>query len=269
MASESSRLERNFRLTVAYDGTPFKGWQRQPGKPTVQGVLEEKLSAVCGHPVSLLVAGRTDAGVHALGQTCSFHTTSRLGPARLGLVLNQVLPHALRVTRARVVPKNFHATYHAKAKLYRYVIRNRNDYAVFDRDWVYHLRRPLDLGKMRKAARHLVGRHDFTSFCGISGRDRNPVRDLKRIRIAKKGPNVLLEYYGVSFLHQMIRILTGTLVYVGLGKIDPGAIPGILAARDRKQAGPTLPPTGLFLVRVDYPTTFPPVKNKPREETAE
>lgn len=258
---------RNIRLTVEYDGTAYSGWQKQPQAPTVQGTLEDRLKLISGHPVDLLVAGRTDAGVHALGQTANFHTSSPLPLARVHQVLNQLLPHDIRIVKAQEVPENFHATYHALAKLYRYVIRNAKDYTVFDRHTYHHLRLPLDIAAMREAAKHLVGTHDFTAFRGTLGKRANPKRTLMKIEIKKKGPDVTLEYTGESFLHQMVRILSGTLVYVGTDKIKPGDIPGILKSKDRKKAGPTLPPNGLFMVKVFYPKTFPPVKkHKPKED---
>lgn len=243
---------RNVRLTVEYDGTPYKGWQRQPGSETVQGTLEAKLSEVCGHGVSLLVAGRTDAGVHALAQVCNFTTSSRLSAKDFHRILNQLLPHSLRVTKVDFVPAGFHATYQAHSKIYRYVIRNTPDYTVFDRDFYHHLRLPLDLAAMRRAAKGFVGTHDFSAFRGQAGRDRDPLRTIYGVKVLKKGPFVHLEFHGKSFLHQMVRILSGTLVYVGLGKIRPDDIPDILRSRDRKKAGPTLPPNGLFLVNVRY-----------------
>jgi tRNA pseudouridine38-40 synthase len=259
--------ERNIRLTVEYDGTGYSGWQKQPQAPTVQGTLEDRLKLISGHPVDLLVAGRTDAGVHAIGQTANFHTRSPLPVARIHQVLNQLLPHDIRIVKAQEVPPTYHATYHAKAKLYRYVIRNSKDYTVFDRHTYHHLRLPLDLAAMREAAKHLIGTHDFTAFRGTLGKRANPKRTLIKIEIKKKGQDVLLEFTGESFLHQMVRILSGTLVYVGTGKIAPGDIPAILKSKDRKKAGPTLPPNGLFLVKVFYPKTFPPVKkHKPQEE---
>lgn len=260
---------RNIRLTVEYDGTQFSGWQRQPQAPTVQGTLEERLKLICGHPVDLLAAGRTDAGVHALGQTANFHTTSSMPVERIGRVLNQLLPHDLRIVKAQEVPATFHATYHALSKLYRYTIRNAPDYTVFDRNTYHHLRIPLDLSAMKKAARHLLGTHDFTAFRGTLGKRANPKRTLLKIDILKKGTTVLLEYTGESFLHQMVRILSGTLVYVGHGKIKPEDIPAILKSKDRKKAGPTLPPNGLFLVKVFYPKSFPPVKKRGSQEEEE
>ena len=261
-------MHRNIRLTVEYDGTAFSGWQKQPQAPTIQGTLEDRLKLICGHPVDLLVAGRTDAGVHALGQTANFHTNSPMPVARLHQVLNQLLPHDIRIAGAEEVPPTFHATYHALAKLYRYVIRNSQDYTVFDRHTYHHVRLPLDVAAMRKAARPLTGTHDFTAFRGTLGKHANPKRNLLKIEIRKKGKDLLLEYTGESFLHQMVRILSGTLVYAGTGKIKPEEIPAVLKSKDRKKAGPTLPPNGLFLVKVFYPKAFPPVKKHrgPKEE---
>jgi tRNA pseudouridine38-40 synthase len=233
---------RNIRLIVEYDGTNYSGWQKQPEAPTVQGVLEQRLSHICGHPVDLLVAGRTDAGVHALGQTANFHTSSKLPVKRIQQVLNQQLPHDIRVVAASEASKDFHATYHAKGKLYRYVIRNTKDYTVFDRNTYHHLRLPLDLPAMRKAARALVGTHDFTAFRGTLGKWADPKRTLVGVKVLRKGREVWLEFRGVSFLHQMVRILSGTLVYVGTGKIRPQDVRGILKSKDRKKAGAP-PPT--------------------------
>lgn len=260
-------MHRNIRLTIEYDGTAYSGWQKQPQAPTIQGTLEDRLKLICGHPVDLLVAGRTDAGVHALGQTANFHTNSPMSVTRLHQVLNQLLPHDIRIVGAEQVPHTFHATYHALAKLYRYVIRNTQDYTVFDRHTYHHVRLPLKVGDMRKAAPQLTGTHDFTAFRGTLGKRANPKRTLMKIEIRKKGPDILLEYTGESFLHQMVRILSGTLVYVGTGKIKPEDIPAILKSKDRRKAGPTLPPNGLFLVKVFYPKAFPPVKkHRPRKE---
>ncbi len=257
------------RLTVEYDGTAYAGWQRQRESPTLQGTLEEKIGFVCGHKVELLVAGRTDSGVHALGQTANFHTSSPMSVPRLKEVLNQLLPHDIRIVDLKEVPATFHATYHAKSKLYRYVIRNSTDYTVFDRNTYLHFRRPLDLKAMRLAAKRLEGTHDFTAFRGTLGKWADPQRTLYKITITRKGKDVFFEYFGVSFLHQMIRILTGTLTYVGTGKLNPEDMTAILKSKDRKKAGPTLPPTGLFLVRVDYPKTFPPVRPKAKKEDEE
>jgi tRNA pseudouridine38-40 synthase len=259
---------RNIRLTVEYDGTAYSGWQKQLQAETIQGTLEDRLKQVCGHPVDLLVAGRTDSGVHGLGQTANFHTSSNLPVSKIQDVLNHLLPRDIRIAKAQEAPETFHATYHAKAKLYRYVIRNAKDYTVFDRNTYHHVRPVLDAAAMKKAAKFLVGTHDFTAFRGTLGKRANPKRTITKIQIRKSGDNLILEYTGVSFLHQMIRILSGTLLYVGLGKLKPADIKAILKSKDRKKAGPTLPPNGLFLVKVYYPATFPKIKKRGREEEA-
>ena len=259
---------RNIRLTLEYDGTAYSGWQKQPQAPTVQGVLEDRIARICGHPVDLLVAGRTDAGVHALGQTANFHTRSSLSTGKIHQVLNQLLPHDIRAVKAAEVPTQFHATYHASSKLYRYVIRNTHDYTVFDRYHYHHVRLPLDSAAMKRAAQYLVGTHDFTAFRGSLGKWADPKRTLYQVRVRRQGPNLVLEYNGKSFLHQMVRILSGTLVYAGTGKFKPEEVKEILKSKDRKKAGPTLPPNGLFLVKVFYPKVFPPIKKrgkKPRK----
>ena len=257
---------RNIRLTVEYDGTAYSGWQRQLQSETVQGTLEDRLKQVCGHPVDLLVAGRTDAGVHGLGQTANFHTSSTMPILKIQNVLNHLLPRDIRIVKAQEVPETFHATYHAKAKLYRYVIRNTQDHTVFDRNTYHHVRSALNVAAMKKAATILIGTHDFTSFRGTLGKKANPKRTITKIKIQKNGDNLVLEYTGVSFLHQMIRILSGTLLYVGLGKLKPADVKEILNSKDRKKAGPTLPPNGLFLVKVYYPTTFPRTKKWGKRE---
>ncbi len=257
---------RNICLIVEYDGTAYSGWQKQLEASTVQGTLEDRLLKICGHPVDLLVAGRTDSGVHGLGQTANFHTSSQLSVEKIQTVLNQLLPHDIRIVKADAVPDNFHATYHAKSKLYRYIIRNSNDYTVFDRQTYHHVRPALNVAAMRKAVPFLLGTHDFTAFRGALGKRANPKRTLIKIQIRKQGSNIIVDYHGVSFLHQMIRILTGTLLYVGLGKFKPEEMKTILKSKDRKKAGPTLPPNGLFLVKVFYPKVFPPIKKWGRKE---
>jgi len=246
---------RNIKLTVEYDGTSYSGWQRQPGLPTVQGELEKALLRISGHSVDLMAAGRTDAGVHALGQVCNFRITTRLTPPEIARIANQLLPGDIRVVKAIGAPDAFHATYHAASKIYRYVIRTASEKSVFDRLYHHSLKRarPLDLAAMRRAALRLKGTHDFRSFQGQTIYKRDPVRTILGVKVVRKGPEVHLEFHGKSFLYQMVRILAGTLIYVGLGKIKPDDIPVILAAKDRRKAGPTLPPGGLFLVKVFYP----------------
>jgi tRNA pseudouridine38-40 synthase len=240
---------------VEYDGTSYSGWQRQPQVPTVLGELEKALVRVSGHAVKVFAAGRTDAGVHALGQVCNFKIATRLTPPEIVRIVNQLLPGDIRIVKACWVPDAFHSTYHAASKIYRYVIRTVSEKSVFDRLYHHPLKRarPLDLVAMRRAASKLKGTHDFRSFQGQTIYKRDPMRRILSVKVLRNGPEVHLEFHGKSFLYQMVRILAGTLVYVGLGKIKPEEIPSILAAKDRRRAGPTLPPGGLFLVKVFYP----------------
>lgn len=246
-------------MTVEYDGTEFAGWQRQRHARTVQGVLEAALSEIAGHPVSLLAAGRTDAGVHALGQCANFRTRCALSAERFRVVVNRILPRSVRIRDMREAHPNFHATCHAKGKLYRYVIRNAPEHSVFDRHFHYLETRPLSTAAMRRAARPLVGTHDFSAFRDALGADRDPVRTVRAIRVRRRGTTIAVEVEGESFLYHMVRILAGTLLYAGLGKFSAADVEAVLKGRDRRRAGPTLPPQGLFLVRVSYPRTFPPV----------
>ena len=177
-------------------------------------------------------------------------------------VLNQLLPHDIRVVEVSEVPSTFHATYHAQSRLYRFIIRNAKDYTVFDRHLYHHVRLILNVAAMRKAAKLLEGTHDFTAFRGNLGKWAHPKRTLLKARVKKHGPDIVLEFLGKSFLHQMVRIMSGTLLYVGLGKFKPEDMVSILKSKDRKKAGPTLPPNGLFLVKVFYPKVFPPVKKR-------
>jgi tRNA pseudouridine38-40 synthase len=176
------------------------------------------------------------------------------------------LPRDIRIVKAREVPETFHATYHAKAKLYRYIIRNAKDYTVFDRNTYHLIRQKLNVTAMRKAAKFFLGTHDFSAFRGTLGKKANPKRTLTKIEIRKKGSNIILEYTGVSFLHQMIRILSGTLLYVGLGKMKAENVKEILRSKNRQKAGPTLPSSGLFLVKVFYPKTFSKTKRWGKKE---
>ncbi len=260
---------RNIRLIVEYDGTAYSGWQRQANVPTIQGELDRALTRISGHAVDLRVAGRTDAGVHALGQVCNFRTASRLPVKEIARIANQLLPGDIRVVEARRVRDRFHSTFDAHSKIYRYVIRNVADKNVFERLYHHVVRPKLDLKAMRRAALKLKGTHDFNAFKGPLAKAVNTHRTLLSVKILRKKEKVLIEFHGKSFLHQMVRILAGTLVYVGLGKIRPEEIPDIIASRERRRAGPTLPPQGLFLVRVFYPRRRPRHDEGPVEEGIE
>lgn len=249
----------NLRLVLAYDGTGYAGWQKQKNALSLQEVFEKTAEKVLGHPVAVAAAGRTDAGVHAKGQCINFYSRTPIPPEKLKWILNQKLPRAVKVVRAAKAPMRFHATYHAEWKIYRYVIRNHPEPSPFDRFFHHWEARPLDLPAMSAAARVLLGRHDFSAFCGPLGRDRNPNRTLRFIRVCRRGAEVHVDVEGDSFLHHMVRILAGTLLYVGLGKWKHKDVQEALQSRDRRKAGPTLPAKGLFLMKVRYRKVLEPV----------
>lgn len=244
------------RLTLAYDGTDFAGWQVQPGAVSIQETLESALARIEEEPVRVTGAGRTDAGVHALAQVAHFDT-GKDHPAETWVkALNANLPDDVVVRSARIVDKAFHARYSAGDKTYRYRILNRPVACPFRRRVVWHVPEPLDVAAMQKAATALVGEHDFTSFraagCGAKG----PVRTIRCLSVETADDEVVFEVIGSGFLKQMVRNLVGTLVRVGRGKRPP-AWPGeVLAAKDRTLAGETAPAKGLVMVRVTYPPPF-------------
>lgn len=252
---------RNIRLTIAYDGTDFHGWQRQPQMATIQEAIEKQIEKISGDGVTLYGSGRTDAGVHAAGQVANFITDCPIPCPSLVKALNDTLPMAIRVRRAEEVPSGFHARYSAKAKTYRYRILRAAICPPFLGRYVYHHPYPLDSRAMERAARLLKGEHDFTSFAGS-----DPARKEKehhidsnvrmvswsRITVRKELQMIVYEIRGTGFLHHMVRNIVGTLLEVGSGKLSPEDIPGILDARDRGKAGPTSPASGLWLVKVEY-----------------
>ena len=245
---------RTVRLTLAYDGTGFRGWaqQRDPAIRTVEGVLSAEIARVLRSMPQLSVAGRTDAGVHARGQVASFPTDTRMAPARIQAFLNRRLAPEVVVLAAAVVPQGFDARFSATARVYRYVVRTDEVPDPFTGRFEWHRPGTLSLQDMRAGARHLVGRHDFASFCRRPSGDRSTVRELRRATIRRDEGRVVFMFRADAFLHQMVRSLVGTLVAVGEGRMDPGAIPGALAAHDRAAVGPLAPARGLTLERVIY-----------------
>ena len=238
------------RLTLAYDGTEFRGWQRQAGVRTVQGVLEDALDRVLRAAPKLSVAGRTDAGVHARGQVVSFECDADADPLRRAL--NAMLAPELVVLDARPVPEGFDARFSATAREYRYRIDMREVADPFTARYVWHRPGDLALDEMRRAASLLVGEHDFASFSRRPPGDRRSVRDLERLSIVREGDNVEIAARANAFLHQMVRSLVGTLVAVGDRRTSGNSMPDVLEARDRSAAGPVAPAHGLTLERVIY-----------------
>jgi tRNA pseudouridine38-40 synthase len=244
---------RTLKLTLSYDGTRLVGWQRQAAGESVQGVLEEALARFEGGPVTVHGAGRTDAGVHALGQVASVEVAFALDAATLMRALNAQLPEDVRVLSVEEAAPGFHARFSARSKSYRYCIRNGAVASPFERAYAWHVPQPLDVDAMRQAASRLLGRHDFSTFRSMGTDVPDAVRTLHLSTVLGDAGSLLTyEVSGDGFLRHMVRAIVGTLVEVGRGWRDPAQIDALLQARDRARAGATAPPHGLFLVRVDY-----------------
>lgn len=241
-----------FRLTLEYDGTAYGGWQRQKNAVTVQQRVEEALEALTGKPVAVVGAGRTDAGVHALGQVCHFESDIPVPPRRMAAAVNTHLPADIRAVASERVPDAIHARYDVRGKHYRYTLFVRPAAPALDRNRVWHVTGPLDVQAMARAAAFLPGTHDFGGFMDAGSPARSTVRTLTRADVTARGSYVELDFAGTGFLYHMVRILSGTLVEIGQGKRPADGMPALLEARDRGRAGVTAPPQGLCLVAVYY-----------------
>ncbi len=247
------------KLTLEYDGTDFNGWQIQAGKKrTVQGELEKALLKIFKQKTRVIGSGRTDSGVHALGQVAHFETSSRMTPRQILKALNASLPQDVAVVAAQKVPPSFHAQYSAKSKIYRYTILNQSTRSPLLRHYSYFYFHPLNLTLMARESRPLLGRKDFRSFqaadpAAISeSPEKTTIRTIKKIEIKKRGPLISIEIEADGFLYKMVRNLIGTLLEIGSGRLRPGSIPKILEKKDRRAAGKTAPATGLCLIKVRY-----------------
>jgi tRNA pseudouridine38-40 synthase len=243
---------RRIRLTLEYDGTDFVGWQRQPNGPTVQAALEDSLAQMTGAPVAVRGAGRTDAGVHALGQVAHFDTETAIPLVGFRRGLNQLLPRTISVLGAAEAAPDFDARRSARGKLYRYSIWNADSRSAQRARFTWHLPRRLDVAAMRAAARPLLGRQDFAAFRAADCERKTTVRTLRRLDVTRSGDLVEIDVEADAFLKNMVRILAGTLCEAGLGRLGADDVARTLASRDRKLSGPTAPPWGLTLVRVHY-----------------
>ena len=248
------------KLTIAYDGSDFHGWQLQPGLPTIQGALHDAIHQITQEPITIHGASRTDAGVHALGQVAHFKTHSTLDAQEIQRGLNALLPPTVRVVAAQEVGQDFHARWLAQGKTYRYRIYRGEVLPPFDHRRVFHYPWPLDEAAMSAAARAFEGQHDFSSFAASTGSEEDDKdRDMQRVihssEIVREPGRDEIAYVvrGRSFLRYMVRKIVGTLIEVGKGRLTPNDIPEIFAARDRSRSGPTLPPEGLYLVALEYP----------------
>ena len=247
------RTVRNIKLLIEYDGTNYQGWQVQPKGPTIQGILEEKIGLLTGQPVQLFGSGRTDSGVHALGQVAHFKTQSQMDIHTIRRALNSLLPHDIVIQKAEEVDEGFHARKYSKSKIYEYRILNRNLRSAFHRGYVWHIPQKLNLTEMKKATQSLIGEHDFSAFRTVGSPTRTTVRRVIRAEW-KRGRDGLIrfEIEANGFLKQMVRSIIGTLVEIGKGRMEAAEIREILNSRDRKEAGPTAPAQGLFLKEVKY-----------------
>ena len=245
-----------FKLTLAYDGTDFSGWQAQPGQRTVQGVLEAAWREITGETIRVTAASRTDAGVHALGQVVGVHSESRLSATELFGGINAKLPLDVVLMNIQEAPAEFHATHDARRKRYRYQIHNDRRRPLFERGHVWHVPQSLDVEAMHRAGQSLMGEHDFASFQSTGSERESTVRTIFAIEVTRealeRAAEVRIEVEGDGFLYNMVRIIAGTLVEVGVGQRDEHSLGAVLAACDRREAGKTAPPQGLMLLRVEY-----------------
>jgi tRNA pseudouridine38-40 synthase len=242
-----------YKITIEYDGTPFAGWQWQDNAPSVQRALTEAIEAFSGEKATVQGAGRTDAGVHALGQVASVRLTCAHDPAILVRGLNAQLPDDIRILTVEDKDERFHARFSARSKTYRYQIRNAPIASPFERAYVWHLAEPLALEAMSRAAERLVGTHDFAAFRSVGNDVPTTVRTMTRAEWVRRDDGVLaFEIQGDGFLRHMVRAVAGTLVEIGRGWRPVGSMAALLAGGSRAEAGATAPPQGLFLVQVDY-----------------
>lgn len=243
---------RNIKLTIEYDGSGFNGWQKQEGQRTVQEEVEKAINKTTGEDVKLIASGRTDTGVHAYGQVANFLTGCTIPGDRFLYAVNDRLPDDIAVKSSEEVPRSFHSRFSAHRKTYRYVILNEEIRSPIYRKHAYHVKNELDFKSMKKAVKHFVGRQDFSSFVANRSNKEKNIRTVYSTRIRKNGNFIEFEIEGNGFLHNMVRIIAGTLVEVGHGKRSPDSIPELIGCKDRHRSGHTAPAEGLYLLKVFY-----------------
>ena len=245
---------RNIKLTIEYDGKEFNGWQKQPDKLNIQGTIEKAIEQITGEEVDLMASGRTDRGVHALGQVANFKTNSNIPIEKIPIALNSNLKKSIIIKDAEEVDERFHSRLTCKKKTYRYIINNSRYGTAIYRNLETHIPMKLDIEKMKEAVKYFEGEHDFQAFKASGTSSKSSVRTIYKANIYEMiDEKIAIELTGNGFLYNMVRIIAGTLVEVGLGKIEPKNITKIIESKDRKNAGKTLPPQGLYLVNVEYP----------------
>ena len=250
--------KRRIKLDVAYDGTNYHGWQIQPQAITVEGILNQKLSELLREDIKVIGASRTDAGVHAYGNVAVFDTTSRIPPEKIGLALNTYLPEDIRIQASREVPIDFHPRHFDSVKTYVYHILNTDIPIPTERLYSYYFYRKLDISKMQEAAQYLIGEHDFKSFCSAKTQVTETVRTVYQLDVFREGNFVKIRISGSGFLYNMVRIITGTLLQVGIGYYKPEDVEMMIEKKDRTAAGACAPAQGLRLVQIYYPELHVP-----------
>lgn len=243
---------RNIKLIIEYDGKSFNGWQKQPNKLNIQGEIEKAIGEITGEEIDLIASGRTDAGVHSLGQTANFKTNSNIQIEKMPFAINSKLKKSIRIKSAEEVDERFHSRYSVKSKKYRYTINNSLHGTALYRDMEYHFPIKLDVEKMKEASKYFEGEHDFKAFKASGTSSKSSVRKIYKAEVTRNEDRVYIELTGSGFLYNMVRIISGTLVDVGIGKIKPEEIKDIIKSKKRENAGKTLPANGLCLVEVMY-----------------
>ena len=244
---------RNIKLIIEYDGKDFNGWQKQPNKLNIQGEIEKAIERITGEKVDLMASGRTDAGVHAIGQVANFKTNSNIPIEKIPIALNTNLKKSIIIKSAEEVEERFHSRLNCKRKTYRYIINNSKYGTAIYRNLETHIPVKLNIQKMQEAVKYFEGEHDFKAFKASGTSSKSSVRTIYKAEvIQKENEKIYIELTGSGFLYNMVRIISGTLVDVGLGKIEPEEIKNIIKSQKRENAGKTLPPQGLYLVKVEY-----------------
>lgn len=248
---------KRIKLTVAYDGTNYRGWQIQKNGETIESILNRTLRELTGEDIQVLGASRTDSGVHAMGNVAVFDTEARMPGDKFVYALNQRLPEDIRIQESCEVPFDFHPRYQNTVKTYEYRILNREFPLPAYRLNTYFTYRPLDEQRMRQAAKSLIGEHDFRSFCAAGAQVKTTVRTIYELKVTREGELITIRITGNGFLYNMVRIIAGTLIRIGQGEWEPEQMQTILAAKDRTAAGPTAPAKGLTLMEIIYPDFSP------------
>ena len=243
---------RNIKLIIEYDGKGFNGWQKQPDKLNIQGEIERAISEITGEQIELIASGRTDRGVHSLGQTANFKTNSCIPIEKFPIAINSKLKNSIIIKSAEEVDEKFHSRYSVKSKTYRYTINNSKYGSAIYRNIEFHFSQKLDVNKMKQACKYFEGEHDFKAFKASGTSSKSSVRTIYKADVFEEGERIYIELTGNGFLYNMVRIIAGTLLEVGLGKISPQDIKKIIDSKDRNQAGKTLPANGLCLMKVEY-----------------